>query len=256
MKRWAYLVYGASCHMLFLVTYAWMAAFVGNLGFRQLRTIDGAATGSFAGAFTIDALLIAAFAVPHSVMARPSFKQWWTRFIPEPIERSTYVLISCILMALVLWYWRPIGGTVWEVTSPVGRSALNALFVLGWLMVPAISLLINHFDLFGTRQVWLHFRGQAYSYLPFRTPLAYRFVRHPLYVGWMVAFWATPTMTASHLIFASLTTAYMLIAIPFEERDLISHFGENYTEYRRRVSALIPRLGASSRMPEAAAEVE
>jgi len=238
-----------ACHALFLVVYAWMALFVGNFGFGVIGTIDGPATGSLAGALIIDALLIAAFAVPHSVMARPAFKTWWTRFVPQPIERSTYVLVSCLLMALLLLQWRPIGGVVWDVKSPAAQWTLWALFAVGWLMVPSVSLLINHFDLFGTRQVWLHLQGRAYSNLPFRTPLAYRFIRHPLYVGWMLAFWATPTMTVAHLLFAALLSAYMLIAIPFEERDLIAHFGQNYVEYRRRVGALIPRIGGYAGRP-------
>ena len=250
MRRIVYFVYGVACHALFLVVYAWMAAFVGNFDFGLIRTIDGPVTRSLASALTIDVLLIAAFAVPHSVMARPMFKRWWTRFVPEPIERSTYVFVSCLLMGLLLWQWQPIGGVVWDVTGPAARSALWALFAVGWLMVPGVSLLINHFDLFGTRQVWLHLRGQAYSDLPFRTPLLYRLVRHPLYVGWMLAFWATPTMTIAHLLFAVLTTAYMLIAIPFEERNLIAHFGENYVEYRRRTGGLIPRLTGSPERPE------
>jgi protein-S-isoprenylcysteine O-methyltransferase Ste14 len=249
-----FFVYGVGCHALFLLVYGWMGASLGNLGFGWIPTIDGPQTGSLGSALIIDTLLIAAFAVPHSVMARPTFKQWWTRFVPEPIERSTYVLVSCLLMVLLLWQWRPIGGIVWDVQSPAGRMALNAMFAAGWLIVPAVSLLINHFDLFGTRQVWLYLRGRAYSHLPFRTPIAYRFIRHPLYVGWMILFWATPTMTAAHLLFAVLTTAYMLIAIPFEERNLVEHFGDEYAEYRERVGALVPRLGRETRQtePEAA----
>lgn len=250
MRRMVFFVYGVGCHALFLLVYAWMGAFLGNLGFGWIPTIDGPQTGSLARALMIDTLLIAAFAIPHSVMARPTFKQWWTRFVPEAIERSTYVLVSCLLMILLLWQWRPIGGIVWDVQSPAGRMALNALFAFGWLFVPAVSLLINHFDLFGTRQVWLHLQGRAYSHLPFRTPMVYRFVRHPLYVGWMILFWATPTMTAAHLLFAALTTAYMLIAIPFEERNLIEHFGDEYAEYRQRVGMLVPRLGGSIEQPE------
>jgi protein-S-isoprenylcysteine O-methyltransferase Ste14 len=249
MRRSFFLVYGVSAHALFLVVYGWMALFVGNFGFGLIRTIDGPAAGSFISALIIDALLIAAFAVPHSVMARPGFKRWWTRFVPEPIERSTYVMVSNLLMILLLWQWRPMGGVVWDVTNPIGRWAMHALFVGGWLMVPAVSLLINHFDLFGSRQVWLHFRGRDYSHLPFRSPLIYRFVRHPLYVGWMTAFWATPTMTVAHIVFASLMTGYMLIAIPFEERDLVAQFGQSYVEYRRRVGGLIPRIGGRSLQP-------
>ena len=250
MRRSIFFVYGVGCHALFLLTYAWMAAFVGNFDFGLLPTIDGPPSASPSASLLIDVLLVAAFAVPHSVMARPAFKRWWTRFVPEPIERSTYVLVSCLLMILLLWQWRPLGGVVWEVASPAGRWALHGLFAAGWLMVPAVSLLINHFDLFGTRQVWLHLRGRPYSHLPFRTPLVYRLIRHPLYVGWMLAFWAAPTMTVSHLLFAALTTAYILIAIPFEERNLVEHFGEEYVEYRRRVGALVPRFDWRAGRPE------
>ena len=198
--------------------------------------------------------MIALFGVQHSVMARPGFKRWWTKFVPQPIERSTYVLFSCVLMALLMWQWRPMGGVVWDVTHPVGRMSLHALFAFGWLMVPLVSLLINHFDLFGTRQVWLHLRGREYEHLPFRTPLAYRYVRHPLYVGWMIAFWATPTMTSAHLVFAVLMTAYILIAIPLEERDLLSHFGEKYAQYKRTAGALMPR--PQLRSPEELPDVD
>jgi protein-S-isoprenylcysteine O-methyltransferase Ste14 len=232
---------------MFLGVYAWMAAFVGNLGFGFIRTIDSPrGEGSLGAAIAIDALLIALFGIQHSVMARPRFKRWWTQFVPQPIERSTYVLISNLLVMLLMWQWRPIGGVVWDVTNPTGRIALHALFAFGWLMVPAVSLMINHFDLFGTRQVWLHLRGREYANDAFRTPMAYRFVRHPLYVGWMIAFWATPTMTFAHLTFAVLMTAYILIAIPFEERNLVEHFGDRYERYRRDVGGLIPRFGSSS----------
>lgn len=242
MQRTAFLIYGILCRVLFLFVYAWMAAFVGNLGFGLIPTIDGPVEGSLLSAAGINLLLIAAFGVQHSVMARPTFKRWWMRFVPQPIERSTYVLFSCILMALLLWQWRPMGGVVWDAGDPAARWALHGLFAFGWIMVPAVSLLINHFDLFGTRQVWLHWRGRDYTHLPFRTPMVYGHVRHPLYVGWMIAFWATPTMTIAHLLFALGMTAYILIAIPFEERNLIEHFGRRYVNYRRNVGGLIPRL--------------
>jgi protein-S-isoprenylcysteine O-methyltransferase Ste14 len=242
MQRKLFFLYGVACHALFLGVYAWMAAFVGNISFSVIPTIDGAREGSLAAAIGINALLIALFGVQHSVMARPGFKRWWTQFVPQPIERSTYVLLSCLAMMLLMWQWRPMGGVVWHVTQPLAKWSLHVLFALGWLGVPLVSLLINHFDLFGTRQVWLHLRGRSYEHLPFRTPLAYRVVRHPLYVGWMVAFWATPTMTAAHLLFAALMTAYIVIAIPLEERDLVAHFGEKYVAYRRRVGGLIPRF--------------
>lgn len=242
MQRTVFFIYGLACHLLFLVVYAWMALFVGNFGFGYLRTIDGPLEGSMLTAVLINVGLIVAFGVQHSVMARPTFKAWWTRFVPQPIERSTYVLFSNLLMILLLCLWRPMGGMVWDVSNPAGRWALHGLFAIGWIMVPAVSLLINHFDLFGTRQVWLHLRGKEYTHLPFRTPSIYKQLRHPLYVGWMIAFWATPTMTIAHLLFAAGMTAYMLIAIPFEERNLVEHFGRKYVEYKRTVGGLLPRL--------------
>ena len=245
MQRKLFFLYGVACHALFLGVYGWMAAFVGDFSFGgQIPTIDGPRDGSLAAALGVNALLIALFGVQHSVMARPGFKAWWTKFIPQPIERATYVLFSCVALALLMWQWRPMGGVVWDVTHPVGKWSLHALFALGWLGIPLVSLLINHFDLFGTRQVWLHLRGKAYEHLPFRTPLAYSIVRHPLYVGWLVAFWATPTMTAAHLVFALLMSAYIFIAIPLEERDLVAHFGQKYIDYRRRVGGLVPRFAS------------
>lgn len=259
MRRNLFLVYGVACHLLFLAIYAWMAAWVGNFGFGVLRTIDGPAEGSIAGAVLTNLVLVLGFGLQHSIMARPTFKKWWTRFVPEPIERSTYVLASCVAMAVLLWQWRPMGGEVWNVTDPVGRALLHGLFAFGWLMVPLVSLLINHFDLFGTRQVWLHWRGRAYTHLPFRTPGLYKHVRHPLYIGWFIAFWATPTMTLAHLLFALAMTIYILIAIPFEERNLVEHHGHDYADYRRRVGGLLPRMapprthsGPPSLEPEAA----
>lgn len=244
MKRIAILAYGIACHALFLVTFLTMMAFVGDLGVPV--AIDAAGASFSWRAVAIDALLIALFAVQHSVMARPGFKGWWTRFVPSEIERSTYVLASCVVTVLLMAAWQPIGPNVWDVQQPVARGLLWGLFAAGWLMVPIVSLLINHFDLFGTRQVWLRFRGRAYTYLPFRTPGIYRFVRHPLYVGWMVAFWATPTLSVGHLLFAGLMSAYMLAAIPVEERDLIGVHGDQYRRYRARVPALIPRLAPAA----------
>jgi protein-S-isoprenylcysteine O-methyltransferase Ste14 len=251
MKRTLFFLYGVACHVMFLGVYGWMAAFVGgfSLGGR-IPTID---TPPRPGeplfvSLAVNVLLAAIFGVQHSVMARPTFKKWWTRFVPQPIERATYVLASNLCVMLMLWQWRPMGGVVWDVTPTGVRVALHALFAIGWLGVPLVSLLINHFDLFGTRQVWLHLRGKRCEDLPFRTPGAYAVVRHPLYVGWLVAFWATPTMTAAHLAFAVLLSAYIFIAIPFEERNLVEHFGEKYVEYRRRVGGLVPRLWGGSRL--------
>jgi protein-S-isoprenylcysteine O-methyltransferase Ste14 len=238
MKRTAFLAYGIFNHLLFLGVFAWMAAFVGDLVLT--RTIDSPAAGFSWDALLVDAGLLALFSMPHSAMARPGFKRRWTRIVPETIERSTYVLVSCVLMIALLLLWRPFGPVVWNVTHPAGRALLWGLFAAGWLMVPLVSLAINHFDLFGTRQVWLAFKGKPYAHLPFGVPGIYRLVRHPLYVGWMLAFWAIPTMTAGHMLFAAMCSAYMLIAIPIEERDLVAHFGGKYEDYRASVPALVP----------------
>jgi protein-S-isoprenylcysteine O-methyltransferase Ste14 len=250
MQRSIFFLYGVFSHLMFLAVYAWMAVFVGNFAV-GLPTIDGARMSSVPHGLLIDVLLIALFGVQHSIMARPAFKRWWTRFVPAPVERSTYVLISNLLMILLMWQWRPLGGVVWDVQQPAARWALYAMFAIGWLGVPAVSLMINHFDLFGTRQVWLYLRGKEYAQDRFRTPGAYNYVRHPLYVGWLIAFWATPTMTATHLLFAVLLSAYILIAIRFEERNLVEQFGQEYEAYRRRVGGLIPKFPARENVEQA-----
>ena len=240
MKRWIFYIYGVTCHLLFFATFAYLLGFVGNVVVP--KSIDSSPTGSVATAVAIDLLLIAAFALQHSVMARPAFKRIWTRIIPQPIERSTYVLASCIVTILLMWRWQAIDVVVWDVQPPVARSLLWGLFATGWLLVPVVSLMIDHFDLFGTRQVWLFLRGRDYTDLPFRTPLLYNRIRHPLYVGWATAFWVTPTMTLGHLLFALAMTTYMAVAVWFEERDLVEHFGHRYEDYRRRVPMIWPRL--------------
>ena len=246
MKRWIWLAYGVASHAMFLVTYALMACFVGDLGIGW--SIDsGPAASSVLGALAIDLGLIALFAVPHSIMARPAFKRAWTRLVPEPIERSTYVLISNVFMLALMAFWQPLGKSVWNVEQPALRLALWTLFGAGWLLVPLASLMIDHFDLFGTRQVWLHFRGREYQPLPFRTRALYRAVRHPLYVGWALAFWATPSMSAGHLLFASALTLYMAIAVRIEERDLVRYFGALYEDYRERVPMFVPRIPSTRR---------
>jgi protein-S-isoprenylcysteine O-methyltransferase Ste14 len=176
-------------------------------------------------------------------MARPAFKRWWTRFVPKPVERSTYVLFSSLALIALFVYWQPIGGVIWNVQDPIGRAVLYGLFAFGWGLVLLATFLINHFDLFGLRQVWLYLRGKEYRPLNFGTPALYKIVRHPLYVGWFFAFWATPSMTVAHLFFALLTAAYILIAIRFEERDLLAEHGARYSEYRKQVPMLVPRLG-------------
>ena len=240
MSRVLFFVYGMACYLLFFVVYAWLAGFVGNLVVP--KTIDGpAGSESALAAAAINVLLLLVFAAQHSVMARPAFKRVWTRIVPQPIERSTYVLASCLVVVLLVWQWRPIPIVIWQAEHPVAWAIGMSLFAAGWLAVPLISLMISHFDLFGARQVWLHLRGKPYTSLPFRTPLAYAVVRHPLYLGWALAFWATPTMTVGHLLFAGGLTVYMALAARVEERDLIGAFGEKYEDYRRRVPMFVPR---------------
>jgi methanethiol S-methyltransferase len=239
MKRWLFFVYGAACHLLFLVIFAYMVGFVGN--WYVSKSIDSPGADSTSGAVLVDLLLLGLFAAQHSIMARPAFKRIWTRIIPQPIERSTYVLVSCAVTALLMWQWRGIDTPVWDVQYPVLRSVLWGLFAIGWLLVPLATMLINHFDLFGTRQVWLYLRGLDYKSLPFRVPSLYKHVRHPLYIGWAIAFWATPTMSVGHLLFAVVLTDYMILAALIEERDLVDHFGQQYADYRRQVPMFIPR---------------
>lgn len=244
MTRLVFFAYGVACHLLFLATYAYLAGFVGNLA--GPKSIDTPSSTPLVWAVAINLVLVAVFGLQHSVMARPAFKRLWTRVVPQPIERSTYVLVSCVVTIVLMWQWRGIDLVVWDVQHPVGRTALWGLFAAGWLMVPLVSLMINHFDLFGTRQVWLYLRGREYTPLPFRTPMLYAHVRHPLYVGWALAFWATPTMTVGHLLFAAPLTLYMVLAARIEERDLVGHFGKTYESYREQVPMFVPRLTKKS----------
>jgi len=244
MKRIAAFTYGVICYAIFFGTFLYAIGFVGNLFVP--KSIDSTPAGPLGQALLINALLLGIFAVQHSVMARPAFKRWWTRFVPKPVERSTYVLFSSLALIALFVFWQPIGGVIWDVQDPVGQAVLYGLFAFGWGLVLVATFLINHFDLFGLRQVWLHLRGKEYRPLNFGTPGLYKIVRHPLYVGWFFAFWATPTMTAAHLFFALLTTAYILIAIRFEERDLVAEHGARYSEYRKQVPMLVPRLSGHS----------
>ncbi len=238
VKRVAFFVYGVVCYAIFFATFAYAIGFIG--GFVVPTKLDGPTTSPLARGIAIDAALLGLFAVQHSVMARKWFKERWTRIVPQALERSTYVLFSSAALLLVFWQWRPLGGVVWTVQNPVGRMVILALFAFGWSLVLVSTFLINHFDLFGLRQVWLVLRGKPYVALHFGTPGPYRLVRHPLYVGWFFAFWMTPLITFAHLLFAIATTAYILIAIQFEERDLVREHGEAYEEYRRRVPMLVP----------------
>ena len=237
-KRIAFFIYGSVSYVIFLGTFLYAVGFIGNFGVPT--TLDGARAGSLGVALAIDVALLGLFAVQHSVMARKWFKEWWTRLVPQPLERSTYVLFSSLALILMFWLWQPLGGVVWSVEDPLGRIILRSLFAFGWGLVLFSTFLINHFDLFGLRQVWLYLRGRPYTTLRFGTPGPYRLVRHPLYVGWLFAFWSTPTMTLAHLLFSVATTAYILLAIQFEERDLAREHGEAYESYRRSVPMLIP----------------
>jgi protein-S-isoprenylcysteine O-methyltransferase Ste14 len=245
VKRIALFAYGVTSYLIFLGTFLYAVGFIG--GFGVPTRLDGERRGPFGAALAIDAGLLALFAVQHSVMARRWFKEWWTRIVPPPIERSTYVLFSSLALLLLFALWRPLGVSVWSVTTPAARVALRALFAFGWALVLVCTFLINHFDLFGLRQVWLFLLGRPYAPVPFATPGPYRLVRHPLYVGWLFAFWMTPVMTLAHLVFAVGTTLYILAAIQLEERDLVREYGQAYEDYRRRVPMLVPSGGHASR---------
>jgi len=239
MTRIFTFLYGAAAYALFLATFLYALGFIGNFGVP--KSMDSPAADSLQTALLIDAALLALFAVQHSVMARPFFKRFITRMIPQAIERSTYVLASSAALLLLFWQWRPLGGVVWQVDNAIGQAAIYAGFAFGWLLVLITTFVINHFDLFGLRQVWRHFMGQPDQPVPFVTPLLYRIVRHPLYVGWLFAFWCAPVMTMTHLFFAAMTTAYILIAIQLEEADLAAVHPE-YSEYRKQVPMLVPGL--------------
>ena len=240
MNRIIAFAYGTFSYLIVLATFVYAIAFLGNLGLD--RTIDGEATAPFAQALMINMLLLGVFAAQHSVMARPAFKRWWTQFVPKPVERSTYDLFSSAAVLLLFHFWQPMGGVIWDVQEQIFRGIMYGLYAGGWLLLLIATFLLNHFDLFGMRQVWLYLKGQPYQPLTFSTPGLYRYVRHPLYVGWLFTFWATPTMTAAHLVFALATTAYILLAIRWEERDLLEAHGSAYEEYRRTVPMLVPAL--------------
>jgi protein-S-isoprenylcysteine O-methyltransferase Ste14 len=239
VRRLLILTYGIMSYVLSLAIFVYTIGFVG--GFLAPTHLDDPRHGSLAAALAIDGGLVLLFALQHSGMARPAFKRWLTRFIPEPAERSTYVLLSSAALFVLFWQWQPLGGNVWEVKGDMARSVALAVYAAGWVIVLATTFCINHLDLFGLRQVWLAFRGIPYTPLGFATPGPYRLVRHPLYIGWFTVFWAAPTMTAAHLIFALGMTAYILAAIRWEERDLIAAHPE-YAAYRGKVPMLVPRF--------------
>jgi protein-S-isoprenylcysteine O-methyltransferase Ste14 len=241
MKRISAFAYGIACYGVFFATLLYAIGFLGNFGVP--KSIDSGPEGSILTALAIDGALLALFALQHSVMARPWFKRAWTRIVPEPIERSTYVLFSSLALLLMFWQWRPIGGVIWRIEGGMAEAVILACYAAGLLIVLLSTFLINHFDLFGLRQVYLYLIGRKYTHLEFRTPFFYRYVRHPLYVGWLLTFWSAPVMTVAHLFFAAMTTAYILVAIRFEEADLITMHGEKYRQYRTQVPMIIPALG-------------
>ena len=245
----ASLLYGVIVYVLFLGTFLYAIAFVGNLALPGgvppgliPKTIDSGVTGPVGIALVINALLLGVFAIQHSVMARPAFKRWWTRLVPQPVERTTYVLLASLALLLLYWQWRPMTEIVWSVDGP-GATVLQVVFWLGWGLVLLSTFLINHFELFGLRQVVARLLGWQIPAPVFRTPFLYKRIRHPLYLGFLLAFWATPVMTVGHLLFAVGMTVYILIGIYFEERDLVDLFGDEYRRYREKVSMLIPLPG-------------
>jgi methanethiol S-methyltransferase len=238
MKKIFVLTYGIIAYIISLGSIVYIVGFVSGLIVpKHIDSEHGTPLGS---ALLIDGALLLLFAMQHSVMARPAFKNWWAKIVPEAIERSTYTLFSSLCLLLLFWLWQPLGGIVWQVESQTMRDVLIALCLLGFTIVLISTFLINHFDLFGLRQVWLYFAGKKYEHLPFRTPLFYKLVRHPLYLGFIIAFWAAPTMTAIHFFFATIMTCYILVAIKFEEDDLIKHLGTKYENYKRSTPMLIP----------------
>jgi protein-S-isoprenylcysteine O-methyltransferase Ste14 len=244
-------LYGIVCYLIFFATFLYAIAFLGD--FEGVKSIDSGAETGVGQALAINAALLGLFAVQHSVMARPWFKRAWTRIIPPVAERSTYVLFASLAMALMFWQWQPMGGVVWAVNDPAVRVAIWAVYALGWGLLLLSTFLINHFDLFGLRQVYLHLVGRPEAGLQFRTPGLYRHMRHPIYFSWLCIFWATPQMTVAHLVFTLATTGYILMAIRWEERDLIQVHGEAYRTYREQVPKILPLPSRKKREREAVA---
>jgi protein-S-isoprenylcysteine O-methyltransferase Ste14 len=242
--RFAALTYGVACYALFFGTFLYLVAFLAD--FAVPKTVDSGVATDVGRALLVNAALLALFGLQHSVMARPGWKRAWTRFVPAPVERSTYVLASSLVLIVLFWQWQPIAAPVWELESAPLRVAVYGLYGFGVALVLYSTLLIDHFDLFGLRQVALYFRRRSYSERHFVMPVLYRFLRHPLYLGWLITFWAAPTLTAGHLLFALGMSAYILVAIPLEERDLEALHGESYRAWRERTPMFVPRPRGSA----------
>jgi len=243
MSKVLTVLYGVIAYAIFFASFLYAIGFVADLAVP--KTIDSGPVGALVPSLVVDVVLLGIFAVQHSLMARPAFKAWWTRIVPPAVERSTYVLFASLALVLLFWQWRPLTQPIWTVTGANPAAALMAIAALGWLTVLSSTFLINHFDLFGLRQVWAYASGKETPPPDFRTPLFYRVVRHPIYLGFIVAFWATPKMSLGHLVFAGATTAYILIAIQLEEHDLVAAFGETYRSYQKRVSMILPWVPSS-----------
>lgn len=240
MKRLLSFIYGVTAYLIFLLTFLYLIGFVENL--LVPKSLDSSPLRNWSSALLINCSLIVIFAIQHSGMARPAFKKWWLTFIPQHLERSTYVLFASSMLILLFWQWQPLGGVIWQVNYTAFRYLLYGISALGWLIVLGSTFLINHFDLFGLRQVYLYLIGQEYKHLEFKTVGLYKYIRHPLMLGFLIAFWATPQMTITHLVFAVLMTIYIITAIRLEEKDLLEIYGTLYEEYREQVSMLIPQL--------------
>ena len=239
MVRTLAFLYGVISYLVFFVTFLYAIGFVGNL-FVPKGIDNGPQAATFTRGLIMNLILLSIFAIQHSVMARPAFKRWWTKIIPQPIERSTFVLLSSLALVLLFWQWRSMPDAVWTVNNQIGRCVIWTGFSLGWVMVLISTFLINHFDLFGLRQVYAYQRGEEYQQIGIVKPFLYKWVRHPIMLGFIIAFWATPQMTVGHLLFAVVTTVYILVAIQIEERDIVSIHGEAYEDYRREVSMILP----------------
>jgi protein-S-isoprenylcysteine O-methyltransferase Ste14 len=238
LKRISVFVYGVACYVLFLGTFLYAVGFVS--GFLVPKSLDSEPEGPLGLALLVNAGLLLLFAAQHSIMARRWFKRAWTRIVPQPAERSTFVLFTCIALITMFMFWKPMGGVLWRVESPVEIAILYGLAAIGWMLVLYSTFLIDHFSLFGLSQVYLNLRGEQPAKVQFRTPAVYQWVRHPLYLGFLIAFWSTPVMTMAHFLFAVATTCYIGLAIQFEERDLVHEHGSAYVQYRRRVPMILP----------------